>query len=64
MPRSVIRRVYRARPLHSFIMCLPALLLVGWYVWGAFAQVDRYRRAVNEDTPLTLETLQIALYDQ
>ena len=64
MPRSVFRRVYRARPLHSVIMCLPALLLVGWYAWSAFAQIDRYRRAVHESSPLTLETLQIALFDQ
>jgi len=45
-------------------MCLPALLLVGWYGWSAFAQVDRYRRAVGEDSPLTLETVHVALFDQ
>lgn len=64
MARSVFQRVYRARPLHSFIMCLPAALLVGWYAWAAFASVDRYRRAVNETGPLHLETLHIALHDQ
>lgn len=45
-------------------MCLPAVLLVGWYAWSAFAQVDRYRRSVHEDSPLSLETLHIALFDQ
>jgi hypothetical protein len=64
MARSVFRRVYRARPLHSFIMCLPAALLVAWYAWAAFASIDRYRRAVKETGPLRLETLHIALHDQ
>jgi hypothetical protein len=45
-------------------MCVPAALLVAWYAWGAYAQVDRYRRAVEAPPPLTLETLHIALYDQ
>jgi hypothetical protein len=46
------------------MMLLPGVLLVAWYAWAAFAQVDRYRRAVGETSPLTLETLQIALHDQ
>lgn len=45
-------------------MCLPAALLVAWYVWSAFASIDRYRRAVKEKGPLRLETLHIALHDQ
>jgi hypothetical protein len=45
-------------------MLLPAALLVGWYAWAAFAEVDRYRRAVGEVAPLSLETLHVALYDQ
>lgn len=45
-------------------MCLPAALLVAWYVWTAFATLDRYRRAVGETAPLQLETLHIALHDQ
>ncbi len=45
-------------------MCVPAALLVVWYAWTAFAQVDRYRRAVKDAPPLTLETLHIALHDQ
>jgi len=45
-------------------MCLPAALLVAWYAWGAFASIDRYRRAVGESGPLRLETLHIALHDQ
>lgn len=44
-------------------MCLPAALLVAWYAWGAYAQVDRYRRAVDDAPPLALETLHIALHD-
>jgi hypothetical protein len=44
-------------------MCLPAALLVAWYAWGAFAQVDRYRRAVDGPPPLSVETLHIALHD-
>jgi hypothetical protein len=64
MARSVFRRVYRARPLVSFIMLLPAALLVSWYAWTAFARVHAYRRMVEETSPLTLETLHIALHDQ
>jgi hypothetical protein len=45
-------------------MLLPAALLVGWYAWAAFAEVDRYRRSVGETTPITLETWHVALHDQ
>lgn len=44
-------------------MCLPGALLVAWYSWGAFATIDRYRRAVDERSPISLETLHIALHD-
>ncbi len=64
MPRSVFRRFYRARPLYSLVMCLPGILLVAWYAWSAFAQVDRYRHAVREKGHIALETLHIALHDQ
>ena len=45
-------------------MCLPGVLLAFWYAWSAYAQLDRYRRAVRHDGALGLETLQIALHDQ
>jgi hypothetical protein len=64
MPRSVFRRFYRARAFPSLLVCLPGLLLVLWYTWSAFARVDHYRRAVDEEGPFLLETLQIALHDQ
>jgi CotH protein len=64
MARSVFRRFYRARAFPSLLICLPGLLLVLWYTWSAFSRVDHYRRAVDEEGPLLLETLQIALHDQ
>jgi hypothetical protein len=64
MARSVLWRFYRARPLPSLVICLPGMLLVAWYAWSAYAQLDLYRRAVHERAPLSLETLHIALHDQ
>ncbi len=45
-------------------MCLPGVLLALWYAWSAYAQLDRYRRAVHHRGALSLETLHIALHDQ
>jgi CotH kinase protein/Right handed beta helix region len=45
-------------------MCLPGVLLALWYGWSAYAQLDRYRRAVRQKAPFELETLHIALYDR
>jgi len=64
MANSVLRRLYRASLLPSLAICLPGLLLALWYAWSAYAQLDRYRRAVRQKGPFELETLQIALYDQ
>ena len=64
MANSVLRRLYRASPLPSLAICLPGLLLALWYAWSAYAQLDRYRRAVRQKGSFDLETLQIALYDQ
>lgn len=64
MAQSVLRRIYRARPLASILMSLPGVVLVLWYAWSAFSRVAAYRRAVSEEGPLALETLHIALHDQ
>ena len=64
MANSVLRRLYRASLLPSLVICLPGVLLAFWYAWSAYAQLDRYRRAVRQKGPLELETLQVALYDQ
>ena len=64
MANSVFRRLYRASLLPSLAICLPGLLLALWYAWSAYAQLDRYRRAVRQKGSFELETLQIALYDQ
>ncbi|HKO90504.1 MAG TPA: CotH kinase family protein, partial [Polyangiaceae bacterium] len=64
MANSVFRRLYRARLLPSLAMCLPGVLLVFWYAWSAYAQLDRYRRAVRQKGDLALETLHIALHDR
>lgn len=61
---AAFRRLYRASLLPSLVICLPGILLAFWYSWSAYAQLDRYRRAVRQKAPIDLETLQIALYDQ
>ena len=61
---AVLRRLYRASLLPSLVICLPGVLLAFWYAWSAYAQLDRYRRAVRQKAPIELETLHIALYDQ
>jgi hypothetical protein len=64
MANSVFRRIYRASLLPSLAICLPGALLALWYAWSAYADLDRYRRAVRQKGSFELETLQIALYDQ
>jgi CotH kinase protein len=64
MANSVFRRIYRASLLPSLAICLPGALLALWYTWSAYAELDRYRRAVRQRGSFELETLQIALYDQ
>jgi hypothetical protein len=64
MARSVFRRLYRASPSPSLVICMPGVLIVLWYAWTAFARVDHYRRAVAEKGRLSLETFHISLHDQ
>src|SRR5262245_9524471 len=64
MANPVLRRLYRASLMPSLVICLPGLLLALWYAWSAYAQLDRYGRALRQKGPFELETLHIALYDQ
>ncbi|MFC1610865.1 CotH kinase family protein [Myxococcota bacterium] len=48
----------------ALVLCLPLVVLVGWYAWSAYAQFDRYRRAVNEPVELTRDTFHIFLHDE
>lgn len=64
MAPSVLRRLYRARALASFLMSLPGILLVLWYGWSSFSRVASYRRATDSTGPIALETLHIALHDR
>lgn len=57
------RRIYRVRPLTSFVLCLPAVLIALWYTWNAWERFHAARRAEREHFPLTLETFQIQLHD-
>ncbi len=63
MARSLFSRVYRARPLASFVLCLPGILLLTWYGWRSVTDLDRYRRFVDPNQELSSELLQIALHD-
>jgi CotH kinase protein len=59
-----LRRLYRMRLGSGLVLGLPVVLVVGWYAWSAFAQVDRYRRAVESAPALDLELFQLALHDE
>ncbi len=60
---GVFRRIYRVRPLAAALLCLPGILLSGWYGWKAYASFDRYRRIVDAKVPLTVEDFQMQLHD-
>ncbi|HUT78412.1 MAG TPA: CotH kinase family protein [Polyangia bacterium] len=57
------RRLYRMRPLTAALLCLPGLLLCGWYAWKAFSGLDGYRRFTDPERSLALEDFQISLHD-
>lgn len=63
MIRRLLWRLYRVRPITTFVLCLPGTLLVAWYGWLAFAKLHRYQTAVEHQEALTAETYQIALHD-
>jgi len=57
-------RIYKMTLGSGVVLSLPIALLVAWYVWAAWADVDRYRRAQKDPPPLDAELFQIALHDQ
>jgi hypothetical protein len=64
MTRSLFRRLYRARALPCLFAGLPGVVLALGYAWSAYASLDRYRHALRQQTPISVETFQIALHDQ
>jgi hypothetical protein len=58
------RRLYKMRLGSGLVLALPIVLITGWYVWSAFAQLDRYRKAVDSSPAVDLELFQIALHDE
>ena len=52
------------RPFFGGLLSLPLGLVVLWYMWAAFAQIDRYKRGTEDTAPWSLELFQIALHDE
>lgn len=63
MSGSILRRIYRVRPLSASIMCLPPLLIGFWYAWNAHERFHAARRIERDPIALSLETYQILLHD-
>src|SRR6185503_636576 len=57
-------RLYKLSLVSGLVLALPLLLGAGWYAWSAYAGLDRYRRSVEADVPITAELFQIALHDE
>ncbi len=58
-------RFFKLRFATGVVLALPLILGVIWYAWSAYAQMDRYRRAVKKEAPAwTLELFQLALHDE
>ena len=57
-------RLYKIPASAGVLLSIPAVLVVLWYMWSAFAQVDRYRRGTDDRLPWSLELFQIALHDE
>jgi hypothetical protein len=57
-------KLYKMRPFAGMLLSLPLVLVVLWYGWAAFAQIDRYKRGTDDTAPWSLELFQIALHDE
>ena len=61
---SLVYRLYKMRLATGGLLSLPVALVVIWYAWSAFAQLDRYRRATEDTAPLNLELFHIVFHDE
>jgi hypothetical protein len=59
-----VRRIYKMSLGTGVMLALPVLLGAAWYAWSAWAQADRYRRAVKSAPGLDLELFQLYLHDE
>ena len=59
-----LSRIYKLPLAPGAVLSLPIALLVAWYAWVAWVDVDRYRRAAKDAPPLDAEVFHIALHDQ
>ena len=57
-------RLYKMPASAGVLLSIPAVLVVLWYMWSAFAQVDRYKRGTDDAAPWSMELFQIALHDE
>jgi len=59
-----IYQLYKVSLPVALCLSAPLVLLVAWYTWSAFAQLDRYRRVGGDHAVIDRETLHIALHDE
>lgn len=57
-------KFYKLRLWAGVLFSLPLVLVVLWYAWAAFAQVDRYMRGSSDEAVWSFELFQIALHDE
>lgn len=57
-------KLYKMGASTGALIGLPLVIVVLWYVWAAFAQIDRYQRGTDDMAPWGLELFQIALHDE
>ena len=57
-------RLYKMSTATGALLSLPLILVVAWYAWSSYAQIDRYARATSEPAPWSMELFQIALHDE
>lgn len=61
---DICYRLYRLRLVSGVLMGLPLVLVLVWYAWSAFAQLDRYRQASDDPVVLDLALFHIAFHDE
>ena len=62
--RARLFGLYKVSIPVAALLATPLLVLIGWYVWAAWAELDRYRRAVSDAPSIDVETFHVALYDE
>ncbi len=62
--RLLNRQLYKMRLPVAGVLSLPLILGTLWYVWSAYAELDRYRRGVGAAQKVDAELFQLFLHDE